>query len=123
MGPNSVKLESTMAATANMKDTSKKEDESSVKLKENLAETTTTFDSTRYVHDNPRSFKGRLGYACMNTLLRKQKPTVFSARTCRLATVAEKGLDFVKEIALANVADMKTMIQWNEGKWLLSSKK
>ncbi|CAO3620182.1 unnamed protein product [Mucor fragilis] len=32
----------------------------------------------------------------------------------RPATVAEKGIDVIKEIALKNVADMKTMIQWNE---------
>ncbi|KAI8646941.1 hypothetical protein BD408DRAFT_335930 [Parasitella parasitica] len=115
---NPVKLESATAATASMNTLSKKEDKILTNLQENLTETAATFDSTRYVHDNPRSFKGRLGYACMNTILRKQKPTVFSARTCRLATVAEKGHEFVKEIALANVADMKTMIQWNEGKFM-----
>ncbi|KAI8328538.1 UV-endonuclease UvdE-domain-containing protein [Choanephora cucurbitarum] len=67
-----------------------------------------------YKHTHPQSFKGRLGYACMNTVLRHQKPPVFSARTCRLDTVRKKGLDYVKELALANVADMKKMIQWNE---------
>ncbi|OBZ82224.1 UV-damage endonuclease [Choanephora cucurbitarum] len=69
----------------------------------------------------------------MNTVLRHQKPPIFSARTCRLGkhsavysvlvskyiysrldTVRKKGLDYVKELALANVADMKKMIQWNE---------
>lgn len=29
-------------------------------------------------------FRGRLGYACLNTILRKQKPPVFCSRTCRL---------------------------------------
>ncbi|KAI8973250.1 UV-endonuclease UvdE-domain-containing protein [Mycotypha africana] len=68
----------------------------------------------RYVHDNPRLFKGRLGYACVNTYLRKQKPSVFCARTCRLDTALKKGNEYVRELALANIADLKTMIQWNE---------
>ncbi|KAL0142328.1 UV-endonuclease UvdE-domain-containing protein [Mucor lusitanicus] len=96
----------------------KEEKVTTVKLEEeSLTETAAVIETPRYVHDNPRAFKGRLGYACMNTILRKQKPSVFSARTCRLATVAEKGIEVVKEIALQNVADMKTMIQWNEGKY------
>ncbi|KAG1085723.1 hypothetical protein G6F42_021275 [Rhizopus arrhizus] len=113
-----VKLESTVAATGVVEpgiEEAKKEENVTVKLEEeSLTETAAVAETPRYVHDNPRAFKGRLGYACMNTILRKQKPSVFSARTCRLATVAEKGIDVVKEIALQNVADMKTMIQWNE---------
>lgn len=34
----------------------------------------------------PTTFKGRLGYACLNTILRNKKPSsesVFCARTCR----------------------------------------
>ncbi|KAL7324985.1 hypothetical protein PS15p_210093 [Mucor circinelloides] len=113
-----VKLESTVAATAGVEprvEETEKEENVTVKLEEeSLTETTAVVETPRYVHDNPRAFKGRLGYACMNTILRKQKPSIFSARTCRLATVAEKGIDVVKAIALQNVADMKTMIQWNE---------
>ncbi|EPB87176.1 hypothetical protein HMPREF1544_06001 [Mucor circinelloides 1006PhL] len=113
-----VKLESTVAATGVVEpgiEEAKKEENVTVKLEEeSLTETAAVAETPRYVHDNPRAFKGRLGYACMNTILRKQKPSVFSARTCRLATVAEKGIDVIKEIALQNVADMKTMIQWNE---------
>ncbi|KAG2203481.1 hypothetical protein INT47_008208 [Mucor saturninus] len=71
-------------------------------------------DNPRYVHDNPREFKGRLGYACINSYLRKQKPSVFSARTCRLDTVEKKGMDYVKELVFMNIADLKTMIKWNE---------
>lgn len=113
-----VKLESTVAATAIVEaknEETKKEEEVTVKLEEeSLTDTAAVIETPRYVHENPRAFKGRLGYACMNTILRKQKPSIFSARTCRLATVAEKGIDVVKGIALQNVADMKTMIQWNE---------
>ncbi|KAI9246034.1 acyl transferase/acyl hydrolase/lysophospholipase [Helicostylum pulchrum] len=71
-------------------------------------------DTPRYVHNNPNQFKGRLGYACINTYLRKQKPSVFSARTCRLDTVEKKGEEYVRELALLNIADLKTMIKWNE---------
>ncbi|KAI8061914.1 acyl transferase/acyl hydrolase/lysophospholipase [Thamnidium elegans] len=71
-------------------------------------------DTPRYVHPNPTQFKGRLGYACINTYLRKQKPSVFSARTCRLDTVEKKGEGYVRELALLNIADLKTMIKWNE---------
>ncbi|KAI8390361.1 UV-endonuclease UvdE-domain-containing protein [Blakeslea trispora] len=53
-------------------------------------------------------------FSCLNTILRTQKPPVFCSRTCRLDTIAKKGADYVKELALANVIDMKTMIQWNE---------
>ncbi|KAI8383046.1 UV-endonuclease UvdE-domain-containing protein [Blakeslea trispora] len=60
------------------------------------------------------SFIKIMGEGCMNTVLRTQKPPVFSARTCRLDTVRKKGLDYVKELALANIADMKKMVQWNE---------
>ncbi|GAN10117.1 UV-endonuclease UvdE [Mucor ambiguus] len=116
-----VKLESTVAATTFVEpknEETKNEAKVIVKLEEeDLTETAAVIETPRYVHENPRAFKGRLGYACMNTILRKQKPSVFSARTCRLATVAEKGIEVVKEIALQNVADMKTMIQWNEGKY------
>ncbi|KAI8377089.1 UV-endonuclease UvdE-domain-containing protein, partial [Choanephora cucurbitarum] len=60
-------------------------------------------------------FNGRLfSFSCLNTVLRTQKPPVFCSRTCRLDTIAKKGSDYLKELALANVVDMKKMIQWNE---------
>ncbi|KAJ1924390.1 hypothetical protein IWQ60_005232 [Tieghemiomyces parasiticus] len=59
-------------------------------------------------------FRGRLGYACLNTVLRAQKPSVFCSRTCRLDTLKTKGLDFVRELALANVRDIIPMLEWNE---------
>ncbi|KAG8883643.1 hypothetical protein FRB97_006132 [Tulasnella sp. 331] len=61
------------------------------------------------------TFKGRLGYACLNTILRNAKPDpIFCSRTCRIATIKEKGMDFVKELGLQNARDLLKMIEWNE---------
>lgn len=61
------------------------------------------------------TFVGRLGYACLNTLLRASKPnSIFCSRTCRLDTISKKGLDFVKGLALQNVRDLPKLIEWNE---------
>ncbi|KAE8268316.1 hypothetical protein A4X09_0g4026 [Tilletia walkeri] len=64
--------------------------------------------------ERAEGFQGRLGYACLNTILRAQKPSIFSSRTTRLKSIEEKGLDFVRELALANVRDIIPMIEWNE---------
>ncbi|KAI8581185.1 hypothetical protein K450DRAFT_233504 [Umbelopsis ramanniana AG] len=66
------------------------------------------------VSQKARPFKGRLGYACLNTILRTQKPPVFCSRTCRLDTLKQKGLEYAKELALQNISDLKTLIEWNE---------
>ncbi|KAK8849695.1 UV damage endonuclease UvdE [Kwoniella newhampshirensis] len=61
------------------------------------------------------TFKGRLGYACLNTVLRGTKPdSIFCSRTCRIASIEEEGMELPKGLALLNVRDLKTMIQWNE---------
>jgi len=52
-----------------------------------------------------------LGYACINTVL--QKNNISTNRTMRQKTFKEKGLDYVSEIALQNVKDLKTYVQWN----------
>lgn len=85
----------------------------------------------------PTTFRGRLGYgasspsagaldltsdrscwtACLNTVLRNKRPArlaVFCSRTCRLDTIAQKGLDHVKALGLQNSADLAELIQWNE---------
>ncbi|ODN74488.1 UV damage endonuclease UvdE, variant [Cryptococcus amylolentus CBS 6039] len=60
-------------------------------------------------------FKGRLGYACLNTVLRGNKPdSIFCSRTCRIASIEEEGMELPKGLAMMNVRDLKTMIQWNE---------
>lgn len=58
-------------------------------------------------------FTGRLGYACLNTVLRSQDPPIFSSRTARIKTIEEKGLDFVKDLARENARAIIPMIEWN----------
>ncbi|KIM83192.1 hypothetical protein PILCRDRAFT_819416 [Piloderma croceum F 1598] len=63
------------------------------------------------------TFKGRLGYACLNTILRNKKPAseaVFCSRTCRLDSLQKNGLDWVKDLGKKNLEDMMQLIQWNE---------
>ena len=52
-----------------------------------------------------------LGYACINTILQSSKIT--TNRTIRKKTFESKGLDLVSELALKNVRDLKTYVQWN----------
>ncbi|KDR75132.1 hypothetical protein GALMADRAFT_249051 [Galerina marginata CBS 339.88] len=69
------------------------------------------------VEPKETQFKGRLGYACLNTVLRNKKPSsasVFCSRTCRLDSLRKNGLDWVKELGRRNVEDLLTIIQWNE---------
>ncbi|KAI5889268.1 UV-endonuclease UvdE, partial [Schizophyllum commune H4-8] len=63
------------------------------------------------------SFHGRLGYACLNTLLRHTTPAsaaVFCSRTCRIATLNAEGIGFAKDLGLKNARDLITLINWNE---------
>ncbi|KAF8813871.1 UV-endonuclease UvdE [Phlegmacium glaucopus] len=63
------------------------------------------------------TFKGRLGYACLNTVLRNKKPSsdsVFCSRTCRLESLKKNGVDWVQDLGRKNVEDLLTVIQWNE---------
>ena len=57
----------------------------------------------------------RLGYACLNSELREQKPSVFCSRTCRIASIkpGPEGLQMLQELSLKNVADLKKMLNWN----------
>ena len=52
-----------------------------------------------------------LGYACINTLLRKKD--VFMSRTCRLETMLRKGHDYVKDLSIKNLLDLKLILQYN----------
>ena len=52
-----------------------------------------------------------LGYACINTALSANK--IFTNRTMRRKTFDANGEDYVSDLALANVKDHKTIIQWN----------
>lgn len=57
-------------------------------------------------------FTGRLGYACLNTIMRAMKPEpVFCSRTCRLDTIKKNGIEFAKDLGLRNARDLKAMIE------------
>ncbi|KAF2262362.1 UV-endonuclease UvdE [Lojkania enalia] len=90
----------------------------------------------------PLPWKGRLGYACLNTYLRSANPPVFSSRTCRIASILEhrhplkdptqpehptknrpdkdqpadvaRGQKYVEELGLANARDVIKMLKWND---------
>lgn len=56
----------------------------------------------------------QLGLCCLNTELRARKPSVFASRTVILKTLADKGVDFLKEKILQNLRDVLTIMDWNE---------
>ncbi|KAF8348270.1 UV-endonuclease UvdE-domain-containing protein [Amanita rubescens] len=63
------------------------------------------------------TFRGRLGYACLNTVLRSRKPakeSIFCSRTCRLGSLRKNGIDWVKDLGRKNVQDLISIIEWNE---------
>ncbi|RMZ75249.1 hypothetical protein DV738_g5573, partial [Chaetothyriales sp. CBS 135597] len=90
----------------------------------------------------PLPWKGRLGYACLNTYLRTANPPVFCSRTCRIASILEhrhplkdpsqpehatknrpdkdqpadvaRGQAWVESLGLANARDISKMLRWNE---------
>lgn len=51
------------------------------------------------------------GYACINTKLRKKD--IFMSRTCRLATLRQRGINYVYELALKNLRDIEPILEWN----------
>jgi UV DNA damage endonuclease len=57
----------------------------------------------------PKNFN--LGYACICTELRKKN--VFCSRTLRLATLKVKGVEYAKELAVKNVKDLLTILEYN----------
>lgn len=58
------------------------------------------------------SYKIRIGYACINTMLREID--VFTSRSMILKTAEEKGIEYVKELAEKNVDDLMKIIIYNE---------
>jgi UV DNA damage endonuclease len=90
----------------------------------------------------PLPWKGRLGYACLNTYLRNSNPPVFQSRTTRIAQILEHrhplkdpsqphhaiknrpdltqpadvrlGQQHIEQLALANCKDMIKMLKWND---------
>lgn len=57
----------------------------------------------------PENFN--LGYACICTELRKKN--VFCSRTVRIKTIEEKGIEYVKKLALNNLKDLMTILEYN----------
>jgi UV DNA damage endonuclease len=55
-----------------------------------------------------------LGYACINTELRAQKPSVTINRGMTKKTFEAKGLAYASSLALANCLDLEQIIRWNE---------
>ncbi|RHZ63659.1 hypothetical protein CDV55_105103 [Aspergillus turcosus] len=90
----------------------------------------------------PLPWRGRLGYACLNTYLRNANPPVFCSRTCRIASILEnrhpladpsqpphptknrpdrdqtpdvaRGQAYVESLGLANARDLIKLLRWND---------
>jgi UV DNA damage endonuclease len=56
----------------------------------------------------------QLGLCCINTVLRQQKPPIFSSRSVILKTIETKGIDHLKEKIIKNLENVLTMMDWNE---------
>jgi UV DNA damage endonuclease len=54
----------------------------------------------------------RLGYACICIELRKQG--IFASRTVRLTTFKTKGVEYAKSLAIENLNDLFTILEWNK---------
>lgn len=54
----------------------------------------------------------RIGYACINTHLRDYD--IFTSRSLILKTAANKGIEYVKQLALDNVEDLLEILIYNE---------
>lgn len=69
--------------------------------------------STLYfpITSNTKPLRIQLGYACINTILRKEN--IFCSRTLRVKTVQEKGVEYLKSLIVENVKDLKKMVEWN----------
>jgi len=52
-----------------------------------------------------------LGYACLCTVMSEKG--IFTNRTMRKKTFKSKGLEYVSDLALLNVKDLKTIVEWN----------
>ena len=56
----------------------------------------------------------QLGLCCMNTVLRSQKPPVFSSRSIVLKTFETKGIEHLKEKIIQNLKDTMVLMEWNK---------
>jgi UV DNA damage repair endonuclease len=62
------------------------------------------------------SFKimNRMGYACINMQLSKQKPRVYTGRSMIKRTFKSKGIKYASELGLQNTKDLFEIIKWNK---------
>jgi UV DNA damage endonuclease len=54
-----------------------------------------------------------LGLCCINTVLRNQKPPVYSSRSMILKSFETKGMDHLKRLIRQNLEDTLVLIEWN----------
>ena len=62
----------------------------------------------------PNNFN--LGYACINTELRKKD--IFTSRTLRLKTLEKMGIDYVKDMCIQNLKDLLEILKWNKENYI-----
>jgi len=55
----------------------------------------------------------RMGYACINMHLSKQKPRVYTGRSMIKRTFKSKGINYASELGLQNCKDLLEIIKWN----------
>lgn len=61
---------------------------------------------------NVKPLSIQLGFACINTELRKQN--IFCSRTCRLETILKTGgIKLVKKLIRKNLDDLEKLVDWN----------
>ena len=55
----------------------------------------------------------RMGYACINMQLSKQKPRIYTGRSMIKRTFKSKGINYASELGLQNCKDLLEIIKWN----------
>ena len=55
----------------------------------------------------------KLGYCCINMTLSESKDKVTTNRGMVKRTFLERGLEYVSDLALLNVTDLRTILEWN----------
>ena len=55
----------------------------------------------------------RMGYACINMQLSKQKPRIYTGRSMIKRTFKVKGIEYASQLGLDNCKDLFEIIKWN----------
>ena len=55
----------------------------------------------------------RMGYACINMQLSKQKPRIYTGRSMIKRTFESKGINYASQLGLDNCKDLLEIIKWN----------